>query len=705
MKKIYFGVLFSILFLIFLTSCRPEEEAGFPPSNLENLIKTASDGSKAQLYKLAAGGGDGAWFALAAACEEAGYHNLARSLKAESAEKDGAPFGLISLTSLLIEDPGAMAHPLKSLKKAVRDYGNDERLRHARIRVLAAKGRERDLLKEMDNYRGESWEAPVLAAALRRGNGDAELKAVTERFILHVDKPEVLLLLPQDSIAALSPAYRHLFTARTTHSSGNSSGESLENYKAWLTATAVSQEVCSLESAPPVFAEMADEARQAGLEGEWAEVLMDAASGLCGSKHFGAAFQAGRLYWYIGEYRKASSAFLSAAEAVPRGLPRDRALWFRLKAVSQDNSISLEEELAAFSRAAGGWDKPERFEDVLEEFIHRRVRRGEWNALKTAFGDWGSSWPAEERAVAAWVLAFAEWEGRLTGSNGTADYLKTAYEAAPWSWPGLRAAGLLDKTLPELSSLSGEDNSPVETGENDLIIRLYLKWGLNQLAADTLMQNPNLYTSETLRLTAHALEKDNPRLSIRVASQLWGREGFKPSGEDLLLRYPLPLGNLSEETALAQGLPPEILTGLVRTESAWDSKAVSRSGAEGLSQFMPSTWEEWTRRLRLPEDANPMDPETNLTLAAAYLEWLYQREWTFGWPDVLVSYNAGGGRLRSWHREAPGLGEDLFGMSIPVEEPRSYIRKVLSAATIYGYLYAGKSPRSLHEEWGLEVNK
>ncbi len=98
-----------------------------------------------------------------------------------------------------------------------------------------------------------------------------------------------------------------------------------------------------------------------------------------------------------------------------------------------------------------------------------------------------------------------------------------------------------------------------------------------------------------------------------------------------------------------------------------------------------------------------MDPETNLMLAAAYLDWLSLREWTFGWTDVLASYNAGGGRIRTWRRDRPGLGDDLFGMSIPVEEPRSYISKVLSAATVYGYLYDDESPRSLHEEWGLEM--
>jgi len=688
---------------VLLTSCRPEDRSVPLPDKLGILLENAASGSGSELDQLAETGGEGAWFALAAAAEEAGYHGLARDLQIRSAQEDGYPYGLISLTSALIADPAALRNPLRVLKNAEKHYGPDERLRHARIAVLEAEGKDRALADEMEFYRGESWELPVLSAALRREEMDAELEAVTERLILHTADPEVLLLLPEEAVDALSPEYRHLFAGRTDHS--------LDDYRAWLTAAAVAEEVCSLESSAPVFAEMADTAREEGREEEWAGVLTDAALKLCGAKRYGASFQAGRLYREKRDWREASEAFRLAAGALPKGLPRDRAVWYQLKTMYQDNTVTTEEELEAFSMVAGSWDDSGRFDGLIEEFLHRRIRRGEWNTLETVYRDWGSAWPAGERSRAAWLLAFAAWEGRLTGGISPGKYLETAFEAAPWSWSGLRAAGILDK---ELSSLFPEDPafpSPAEisigneAGEEDLIIRLYLKWGLNRLAAETVMENSDLYTAGTIRLTAHALGESDPRLSIRIASQLWGREGFSPSREDLLLRYPLPRVNgvLASEIAREEGLPPEILIGLVRTESAWDSFAVSRSGAEGLAQFMPSTWDEWTRRLRLSEDADPMDPETNLTLAAAYLEWLNLRDWTFGWPDVLVSYNAGGGRLRSWRRERPGLGEDLFGVSIPVEEPRSYISKVLSAGTIYGYLYAGKTPASLHREWDLEM--
>jgi soluble lytic murein transglycosylase len=256
------------------------------------------------------------------------------------------------------------------------------------------------------------------------------------------------------------------------------------------------------------------------------------------------------------------------------------------------------------------------------------------------------------------------------------------------------------------SSTIGHSNDSQDfLSVNDAVLRLYLSWELTALAYEEVLSFPYLYEEETVRMAAEAIQSEDPRKSIRIAGLLWGRDGFTPTQEDLLLRHPLPFGSLAARKAASENLPPNLFYGLIRTESAWDSDAVSRSGAQGLAQFMPATWEEWVGRLRYPEDADPMDPETNLTLAAAYLKWLDEREWTDGWVDVLISYNAGGGRLRTWRSQRPGLGSDLFGMSVPIEEPRSYVGKVLSAATLYGYLYDGKSPGSLHEEWGLDMLK
>ncbi len=698
MKKILFLFLF---FPVLLTSCRQEEQSFLFPPELQPLLRDAAAGSTSELYSLGRQGGEGAWFALAAAAEDAGFKALSRNLQVLSAENDAEPFGTRSLSLLLIEDPAALAKALKVLRKAEKLHGPDEGLRQARIAVLASKGKERALADEFENFRGESWEAAVLGAVLRREEAGPELTAILERYILHVGDPSVLLLLPGESKDVLSPAYRRLLEGRTS----GSRLPSLEAFRDWLTSSTVARETCSLELIPPVFTEMADAARETGLEGEWAQILSDSASKLSGSRRYGASYQAGRLYRELGAYREASSAFLIAAGAVPRGLDRDRAMWFRLKVMYEDYSLTLEEELEVFSWTAGYWDDADRFDDFLEEFIHRRVRRGEWSILEETYRNRASFWPDGVRSQAAWILAFAAWEGRLNGETTTRDYLETAFEAAPWNWSGLRAAGLLNRGLPPVLPIPPEprETAADEPGEDDLIIRLFLKWGLNRLSVDRVLNENNLYNDETIRRTAEALADEYPRVSIRIAGLLWRDNDYQPSREDLLLRYPLPYGTLTSDTAMEKGLPPELLLGLVRTESAWDAKAVSRSGAEGLAQFMPSTWEEWVGRLRLPEDSDPMDPELNLTLAAAYLEWLYLREWTFGWQDVLASYNAGGGRLRGWKRDRPGLGEDLFGMSIPIEEPRSYIRKVLSAATIYGYLYADKSPRVLHKEWNLEV--
>ena len=342
-----------------------------------------------------------------------------------------------------------------------------------------------------------------------------------------------------------------------------------------------------------------------------------------------------------------------------------------------------------------GWEKADRFSSLLEEFVHRRVRRGEWAALESYYRDWGSRWPEVSRAQATFALAFAVHEGRVSGLSPR-EYLEEAYEAAPLTWWGLRAAGILDRDIAVEASAGIQKSSDV-----DLTAELLLRWGFVERVTADILRAPERYSDRTIRKVSSELSKSNPRLSIRIIGLLLRREGYSPSREDLFLRFPQPYAAIAEEAALKKGVAPELFFGLIRTESAWDTKAVSRSGAEGLTQFMPATWEEWEKRLKYPEDSNPMDPVTNLRFGAEYLSWLLEREWTSGWMDTLASYNAGGGRVRRWRGQQPGYGDDLFSMSIPLEEPRSYIAKVLSAGTIYGYLYAQRSPKELHESWNL----
>jgi len=660
---------------------------------LEKLLRAAAEGSPAELYRLARNGGEGAWFALAAAADYFGFDELSDELQMRSALKDAPPYGVRSLEAMLIKNPGALANPLRVLKRVERGQG--VKLRRARVAVLAAEGRSRLLAGEMKGFTGASWEAPVLLAALDLGELSEDGMEVIKRFI--AESPEPAVLAPLRREKGLDLQSRLLLKARFYSLAGKAS-LALDTYRIWLENGASGPMAMDYSAPPPVFAEIRQAAGMLGGEEEWANRLSRESSKLVGFESYAAAYQAGLLYWGLREFKASSASFFKGVLSAPRGLDADRALWFGLRALQRDPDAEKDEMLSALSTVFELWDKPKRFEDRLELFIHQCAKDGDWEFLESVYDRWGEKWPSAPRADGALVLASAVFENRLDSEVQVKEYLELAAYSAPFSWSGLRAAGLLHRNIP---TPAGAETG-FEDGDDDLIIQLFLRWGLFDLSVGEILKNPQRYSNKTIRTTARAIAHSQPRMSIRLGNLLWANEDFTPTREDLLIKYPLPYGKLPSDIAVREGILPEMLMGLVCTESAWDTNAISRSGAVGLGQFMPATWEEWINRLRLPEDSDPMSPETNLVLSAAYLNWLNSREWTDGWTDVLVSYNAGGSKLRGWRRNRPGLGEDLFRVSIPIEEPRSYVSKVLSAATMYAYLYEGKTPRFLHGAWGLD---
>ena len=48
--------------------------------------------------------------------------------------------------------------------------------------------------------------------------------------------------------------------------------------------------------------------------------------------------------------------------------------------------------------------------------------------------------------------------------------------------------------------------------------------------------------------------------------------------------------------------PPAVIAAQIQQESGWNPKAVSSAGAEGISQFLPSTWPNWSRPRQSPFD-------------------------------------------------------------------------------------------------------
>lgn len=82
-----------------------------------------------------------------------------------------------------------------------------------------------------------------------------------------------------------------------------------------------------------------------------------------------------------------------------------------------------------------------------------------------------------------------------------------------------------------------------------------------------------------------------------------------------------------------------------RTMLADDQPIVSRAGALGLMQVMPSTYDQMARVHKLGDD--PFNARDNIMAGAAYLRWLHQR---YGYPRMFAAYNAGPGRVEKGGR-------------------------------------------------------
>ncbi len=151
---------------------------------------------------------------------------------------------------------------------------------------------------------------------------------------------------------------------------------------------------------------------------------------------------------------------------------------------------------------------------------------------------------------------------------------------------------------------------------------------------------------------------------------------------DLTQRFPTPHRGLIESKARQSGLDPAVVFGLIRQESRFLTDARSGVGASGLMQLMPDT-ARWTARqvglVYTHEMIN--DHEVNLRLGAAYLKRVLD-DLDGSLAMATAAYNAGPGRPRRW-REGPPMEPAAWAETIPFNETRDYVKKVLSNSIYY----------------------
>jgi len=169
---------------------------------------------------------------------------------------------------------------------------------------------------------------------------------------------------------------------------------------------------------------------------------------------------------------------------------------------------------------------------------------------------------------------------------------------------------------------------------------------------------------------------------------------------DFGLRYLAPYRNEFEAAAKANDVDVALLYGIARQESRFNIDIVSSAGAVGLMQLMPGT-AKWVAKQLARTDyrvAQIGDADLNTQFGAFYFKY---------WLDRLdrmpalaaAAYNAGPGRAQAWRPAAPLEGA-IWVETIPFNETRDYVKKVLANATIYGYAFNGKA-QSLTTQLGV----
>lgn len=332
-----------------------------------------------------------------------------------------------------------------------------------------------------------------------------------------------------------------------------------------------------------------------------------------------------------------------------------------------------------------------------------------------------SSLPAEavDGDVQEWRVRAALWAGDFTKALRWIEQMPASLSAQPrWRYWRARATA---------ATAGGETAAPLFeeiAGLRDFYgylaaDRLHREYELNahpsadvEAAQDTLAATPGLIRAHALfdcemadeagLEWATAIGGAEPAVKVQAA-HLAARWGWYAQSiatlaqvgewDDVRLRYPRPYPAAIAEASRLTQLPADWILAVMRQESLFRSDAVSRAGAHGLMQMLPSTAAAVERRWHLPtpdKDA-PFDPAPDVALGAAYLRELLDR---YGGQLGLglAAYNAGPVPVARWLPATP-MDADIWIENIPYGETRGYVQRVFEHIVAFAWVRDAQMPR------------
>ncbi len=315
--------------------------------------------------------------------------------------------------------------------------------------------------------------------------------------------------------------------------------------------------------------------------------------------------------------------------------------------------------------------------------VRSALRRKHWPAVARAI----DQLPAAMAARSEWIY----WRGRAHQSAGDGDAARAAWQriADQPEFYGILASEALGRRYVVPPAAAAPTNGELA----QVSARLGLVRGLalirNGMRPDGVREwNWALKGADDRTLLAAAeLARRHEVIdrAINTADRTRHEHNFA-------LRYPTPFIAEVAPRARAVALDTAWLYGLMRQESRFIMDARSSAGAQGLMQLMPATARYVAKKIGM-DDFRPgrvNDTDVNITLGTHYLRMVLD---SLDGHPVLASaaYNAGPGRARRWRGEEPLEGA-LYAETIPFNETRDYVKKVMANTVIYAALRDGTAP-------------
>jgi len=154
------------------------------------------------------------------------------------------------------------------------------------------------------------------------------------------------------------------------------------------------------------------------------------------------------------------------------------------------------------------------------------------------------------------------------------------------------------------------------------------------------------------------------------------------------LLYPAAFAPHVWQASWKNDVDPLLILSLMRAESLFRHDAVSRVGALGLVQVMPSTGARVASLMGRGDFRveKLLQPEENIGIGTYYLSKLLDR-FQGQFPLAVGAYNGGPHNIGRWLRSKQGIPLEEFIEEIAFDETRNYIKKVVRYYSIYTELY------------------